>query len=195
MAEADKEKQLVVEEGGNQQKSPEQAEEAPSGSKKKLIILLIVLLILVLGGLLVAKHLEDPPSGPPPLKLGKIVPLNDFLVNLDDGQSYLKTSIDVQLASDYSSKKFDAELPIVRDAVISVLSSQTSSFVNTLQGKEVLKQQIAAAINAVLDPANRSGSQANLQALQAARAKKAHPGWDADIGPVLMVYFTDFVTQ
>ncbi len=195
MAEKDTEKQLIVEEGGNQENPAAPDEESSSGSKKKLIILLLVLLVLLLGGLLVVKHLEDPPAGPPPLKLGKIVPLDDFLVNLDDGQSYLKTNIDVQLSSSYSSKKFQQDLPIIRDAVISVLSSQASSFVNTLQGKEVLKRQIAAAINGALAPPNRSGTRSNLKALQSAKAKRAHPGWDADAGPVLMVYFIDFVTQ
>lgn len=105
---------------------------------------------------------------------GFIVDLGDFILNLSDiaPRKYLKVNVALEVSSKPEdaaaaappAKKegegaapagnpLDAEMaqfkPAIRDAVITTLSSKTSSEVSTVAGKELAKEQITEAVNGI----------------------------------------------
>lgn len=103
---------------------------------------------------------------------GIIVDLGDFILNLSDvaPRKYLKVNVALEVTSKpedtaEAPKKeggegggkavspVDAEMaqfkPAFRDAVINTLSSKTSSELSTVAGKELAKDQITEAVNAL----------------------------------------------
>jgi flagellar basal body-associated protein FliL len=105
---------------------------------------------------------------------GIIVDLGDFILNLSDvaPRKYLKVNVALEVSSKpedtapaEGAKKeggegkgpavspVDAEMaqfkPAFRDAVINTLSSKTSSELSTVAGKELAKDQITEAVNAL----------------------------------------------
>lgn len=102
---------------------------------------------------------------------GLIVDLGDFTVNLSDpdNRRYLKTSVALEvskLPSDEEPAKksehgegaaavspIEAEMaqykPAIRDAIISALSSKTSSELSTTAGKELSKDEIIDSVDSI----------------------------------------------
>ncbi len=105
---------------------------------------------------------------------GLIVDLGDFTVNLSDPENrrYLKTSVALEISklpSDEAPAKgggghgghgesaavspIEAEMaqykPAIRDAIISALSSKTSSELSTTAGKELAKDEIIDSVDSI----------------------------------------------
>lgn len=105
---------------------------------------------------------------------GFIVDLGDFILNLSDvsPRKYLKVNVALEVSSKPedaaaeapkgkkegegaapAANPLDAEMaqfkPAIRDAVITNLSSKTSAELSTVAGKELAKEQITQAINAI----------------------------------------------
>lgn len=177
--------------------------EAAGGKKGggKLPILIVLALVLGAGGFFAMKMKgggEKPTE--PELKLGKIEELDEFLVNLAGGSSYLRARIALHLAEGAKEEQVKGNLPAIRDAIILTLTNKTLREVETLDGKRKLKREIASKVNGLLEGLSHEekASQKKKKASNEggdATAEPENPDWDSDTGPVLKVYLTDFATQ
>ncbi|MEF3191646.1 MAG: flagellar basal body-associated FliL family protein [Campylobacterales bacterium] len=155
----------------------EKKEEGSGKSKIIIIIIVAILLVLILviGGalaffLMSGSHEEEGATAGTPaaehevdakkekkkhseeLKVGPMVPLDTFIVNLmsDTGmQRYLKTTINLELEpeNELMLKEVEAKKPIIRDIILTILTSKTVEEVTTPKGKENLKMEILEKIN------------------------------------------------
>lgn len=172
----------------------EEAQGKKGGSLVLIIIIVVLILLLVVGGLLAfllmggnddamqaqAMHSQTEQAQTPMSKnamgkrssdyinMGPIYPLDQFIVNLlsDSGSRYLKTKVDLELSAESLTSEIDKKKPLVRDIIVSTLSSKTYEEVSTQKGKNRLKDEIVDRLNEVL----------------------------AD-GHIKNIYFTDFVVQ
>jgi flagellar FliL protein len=120
----------------------------------------------------------DEDSGEDEVQRGIIVDLGDFILNLcDEAQKkYLKVNVAIEVSqkdTDFNNevpqakgghgeapapvdpmesiqKEMSQFKPAIRDAVITNLSSKTSSELSTAAGKELAKEQITNDVNAIL---------------------------------------------
>lgn len=130
-----------------------------SGSKKKLIFILIPVILLLIGGgagayfFLTHKKKESTKQMVvAPKKLGVMYDLGSFLVNLADknANTYAKVSITLELSNEKVQQEVVKRLPIIKDAVINLLSSKTYDEIRTPEGKEELRLELIKRINAIL---------------------------------------------
>lgn len=192
-----------------------EGEAKKKGGKLPLIVMMAA--VLGAGGFFGMKMRAPAEVKKPELKLGAIVPLDEFLVNLNDGTTYLRTAISLHMKEGYelhAGGKGDGhgaggggEIDIIRDAVIGVLTSQSPESVRTLNGKKKLREALAEAINRQLESLGGHGEgDSHGDKGDGEKGKdehkskdkdeeKAHPDWDSQTGPVLKVYFTSFATQ
>jgi flagellar FliL protein len=200
-----------------QGQNAEATDAAPAKKKGKLPVIVILALLLGAGGFFGVK-MRQPKSEPaePEVKLGPVLPLKEFLVNLTDNGKYLRAEIVLHLKE---GVKIEAggegeegggggpDMDIIRDAIITVLTSKSSEDVQTPAAKDKLRTEIAAAVNAALEELEKSkeekhepekapaaeGKEGHAKG-EAAKERK-HPTWASETGPVLKVYFTSFATQ
>ncbi len=147
---ADEEKEEVQEEKA----------EKKGGMGKFLIILVAVVIIVAAGTyFVVTKFIIKPAPGTPTpqITIGPTYDLEPFVVNLadQDRKRYLKVVMQLELENDKKvSKKLQKEiedkLPVIRDAIITLLSSKKSSDISTPDGKMKLKKDIINTLNSKL---------------------------------------------
>ncbi len=134
-------------------------EGAKSGGKKKLIFILIPVMLLLIGGgagayFFVFHKKKEKKEAPPvaPQKIGIMYDLGSFLVNLADknANTYAKVSITLELSNQKVQEEVVKRLPIIKDAVINLLSSKTYDQIKTPEGKEELRLELIKRINAIL---------------------------------------------
>ena len=136
---------------------------AESGKKKsKLPILIaIVVLLLAAGGgaayyFLVVKKPETPAQAAKEAAEKKkdekptFVEFENFTVNLVDPDKYLQIKLTFQTKSVDAGEYLKDYVPVVRNAVIPVLSSQTEATLMTDAGKTKLEQTLVTAVNKAL---------------------------------------------
>lgn len=124
--------------------------------KGKMVIILVLAVVALLAGLgiivLKSKKSSEPAKVPTSeMKLG------EFIVNLADTNEirYLKTNIVLEVEGAKPAGGGhgghggggDATDPRVRDAIIQVMSSKRFTELQSPEGKEKLKEQIAEAVN------------------------------------------------
>lgn len=165
----------------------------PKKGGNKFAIIGICAAMLVTGGFFGLKMRSmNGPKTPPKLELGEIVPIKEFLVNLQDRsggtQVYLRTELNFQLAKGYQKEEFDKYTAPVQDAINRVLSANTVEKIRSVPGKADLKRKIAEQANLAIFQAQ--GKQPPKSTGQAEKE-----GWDSDTGPILKVYFTSFAFQ
>jgi len=187
------------------------AKPAVEGGKKKSKMPIIIALVVVLaaGGFFGSKMGGSKVKKEPVIELGEVVSLGEFLVNLSDGRTFLKTEISVHVAKEqHIAEAGDghgakAEPPAqIRDAVVAVLSSQDLDYISTPEGKLALKKLLAKAINAVV-PHEKEKEKEGDKEKKSKKKKDEHAeeekvideSWDSQHGPVLKVYFTSFAAQ
>lgn len=176
--------------------------DSPKKKGGKLPIIVAVVLVLAGGGYFATKgggkaaEEEEEPA----IKLGHIAPVGEFLVNMADGRTYLRTNISLHFDEKFDTHAMEETQAAIQDAIVTKLSSKSLEDVRTLEGKKALKWQLAAAINAAMADAHghdkkskKKGSKEDAHA--ATDAPTNEEGWDSDEGPVLKIYFTSFVTQ
>ena len=172
----------------------EETQAKKSSSLVLIIIIVILILLLVVGGLLafllmsgnddttqgqtVQAQTEQVQSAATKntagkrsndyINMGPVYPLDQFIVNLlsESGSRYLKTKVDLELSAETLTPEIDKKKPLIRDIIVSTLSSKTYEEVSTQKGKNRLKDEIVDRLNEVL----------------------------AD-GHIKNIYFTDFVVQ
>jgi flagellar basal body-associated protein FliL len=85
---------------------------------------------------------------------GKIVPLEPFTVNLSTGLGtnprFVGLNVSVELEQGVNDKEFDIKLPRVRDTIINLLNSKKATEVNSVDGREQLKEEIKRSVNGFL---------------------------------------------
>jgi len=135
-----------------------------------LIIVLIVMGAIVVGGLYVLNmgageaetetetktSTEAPPELPQettaaPSKEMGTVELKPFIVNLADEGTYLKVTMALGYGSPEHQKLLEDKITVVRDAILTVLSSKSSQTLATKHGKMKLKEDIKKALNSIHD--------------------------------------------
>lgn len=89
------------------------------------------------------------------LKEEKVIyPLEPFIVNLIDesgsGKRYLKAAIELEVAGETGKKKVESRKTVVKDAVLMLLSSRSFDEINSVEGKQELKNALLAQINQAL---------------------------------------------
>lgn len=87
-------------------------------------------------------------------KPGIAYPLDSFIVNLLDkagtGKRYLKIKIVLEVGDEEGQRTVDSHIPQLKDTILLLLSSQSFSDINTMEGKIELKQILLSRINQVL---------------------------------------------
>jgi len=75
--------------------------------------------------------------------------LDPFIVNLTDAQGtrYLKAVMQLELSSAKLGAELDEKMPMIRDDIISLLSSKSFEDISTEPGKRELKKAIMERIN------------------------------------------------
>ena len=139
-------------------KKPEEQGPPPT-SKVPLIILILVVLNLGATGFVTYMTMnplpppvpEEPPPGPAedPLAVwGPTVDLDTFVVNLNEPTSsrYLRARIQVELADDKASERFDRLRPVLRNELLSYLSNLTVEQTLGSQAKEAIRTDLMARI-------------------------------------------------
>ncbi len=166
----------------------QEEEKKSSGGSNVVLIIIVVLLVLVLaiGGVVAYLMLsgDDESADGTSVKqekvekkhrrngddlaVGPMYPLDKFTVNLmsENGRRYLVVKMNLEEDSEELTPELDKKTPMIRDIVISILSSKTVEEITTAKGKEKLKEEIIAQINRHLDD-----------------------------GEIRHVYFTEFVIQ
>lgn len=129
-------------------------------SKLMPIIIGVVLLVVVAGAaaFLVPKFLnkgaaegedasvEEVTSDEP----GEYYEMREFVVNLSEVTRYLKTRIVLEVDSAKAVDEIEAKNPRIRDDVLILLSSKSTTELSDLAGKNQLKDQLTFRINRVL---------------------------------------------
>ncbi len=143
-----------------QEEVQEEKAEKKGGMGKFLIILVVVVVVVAAATyFVVTKFIIKPPPGTPTpsVTIGPTFDLEPFVVNLadTDRKRYLKVVMQLELENDKKvSKKLEKEiqdkLPVIRDAIITLLSSKKSEDISTPQGKMALKKQIIDTLNSKL---------------------------------------------
>jgi flagellar FliL protein len=129
---------------------------AQAGAKKSppIAIVIGVTALIAFGiGFVVMKSVFGKSAAASPAqtqeKVGKVVSLDEFLINLADPSNdhYLKTIVSVGLVEGKSDEEFKNVKAQARDCVVMILSAKKLSDVRTGAGKEKLKREIKDSIN------------------------------------------------
>ncbi len=147
-----------------------------AGGKKKppMMIIMAVFAVAVLGGAFFMVHSASAKAKPAhekkKVEKGPVLTLDEFLVNLADPGSdhFLKVTVGLELdkAKGKTPESLKEESPLIRDAVLTSLSSKTRDDIASIKGREKLKADIKKSVNEGLGEDDVQG-----------------------------VYFTNFVTQ
>jgi flagellar FliL protein len=145
---------------------------APKKSKKLLFIILAVVVAIAGGGFYYMKHTaeqkrkaeEDENSVEKRLekafqhkkenKTPIFIPVDDFVVNLPGrgGEHYLQVKMVLRAADSKVEGRVKDFMPIIRDRVITVLSSRDMRELATSEGKNMMAKEVALVINAIIEP-------------------------------------------
>ena len=151
------------------------AEEAAKKKKKMLIIIIAALVVVLGGGIgvymymkssaearlaaeieekkpenILKKQLAERKLNAPPI----YIPLDEIVVNLPGrgGEHYLQTKIVLRTADSKTEGKIKDFLPLIRDRIITVLSSRQMQELATVEGKTQMAKEVALVINSIIAP-------------------------------------------
>ena len=137
-------------------KKEQEAQEAQEVKKKKSPIMLIVagllVLVIIAGGGYFFFSRGSSNSGSNKIAALTYFPLKTFVVNLagNQGRRYLKVTMQFGIDNPSLSKELHVKSIIMRDSIISILSSKLYDDISSEDGKNVLKSQIKHKINKIL---------------------------------------------
>lgn len=142
--------------------------EKPAKKSNKLLIIILLITGLVIGGggaaaFLIFKNIKSEnregsgkeskqESMTNPLKLGPVMKLDPFIVNLSGagGRNYLKMEISLELDNAVVQTEIDNKMPRVKDAILLLLSSKSFEEIQHAEGKLMLKNEMIALLNKIL---------------------------------------------
>ena len=151
------------------------AEEAEKPKSKKtlfIIIGLVVVIVAAVGGYMYmqhsaeAKRLQEAEAKRPENILKKqlmerkenappiYIPLEEMIVNLPGrgGEHYLQAKIVLRTNDSATEGKIKNFMPVIRDKIITVLSSRQMQELATVEGKVMMAREIALVINSIIAP-------------------------------------------
>ena len=157
-----------------EKKAEEKKDDAAGGKKKSPMMIIIAVFAVVLLGaaFFVVQKASAKQKGHAVKKVekGPVLSLDEFLVNLADpgNDHFLKVTVGLELdkAKGKMPEALKEDTPLIRDAVLSSLSSKTRDQIAPEGGREKLKADIKKRVNTALGEDDVQG-----------------------------VYFTNFVTQ
>ena len=78
--------------------------------------------------------------------------LEPFIVNINDGERdrFLKLKADLELSSPELAQELERRMPQVKDVIISLLSSQSFSDIKSIEGKDLLREELLVRLNTLL---------------------------------------------
>jgi flagellar FliL protein len=81
--------------------------------------------------------------------LGKIFPLDTFIVNLADQERsrYLRVTMDLELLEAAYADNLNQRLPQVRDSILMILPSKRYADIASMEGKTALRDEIIGKLN------------------------------------------------
>lgn len=146
----------------------------PKKSKKTLFIILGIVVLVAGGGVaymlmqnseaekkaaeaeankpenILKKQLTDRKQNAPPI----YIPLDEMIVNLPGrgGEHYLQTKIVLRTADSATEGKVKQFMPVIRDKIITVLSSRQMQELATVEGKTMMAREVALVINSIIAP-------------------------------------------
>ncbi len=84
--------------------------------------------------------------------MGTIFALDTFIVNIGDGDRdrYLKLKAELELSKEVVAKEIEQRLPQIRDLMISLLGGKSFDDVRSIEGKNLLREEMLQRINALL---------------------------------------------
>lgn len=143
---------------------------SPAGSKPIVLYALVVVNMLVVGavGFMVWKHSQKPTSTVEQViegvkkedkaeaektpEVGKVIPLETFIVNLagSKGRKVLKVNMELEVKGQDIIQEIDNRKAQIRDFIIIILSSKTYDEVSTKEGKDALRNEIKDNVNSFL---------------------------------------------
>ena len=185
------------------EKPAEGAEAQAKGKSPKLLIIILLAVVLAGGGFFGFKIMRAGKTAKKEAaKVGEVIELPEFLVNLSDQQTFLRTNIALGLREGAKKEELEKKMPAVKDAIVMVLTSKTPRQLTSSAGKEALKRELLDSVNAALEP-NRPGAEPEEPTASADKntdSPEKKPGsgrrkLEEKTGPVLEVYFTSFATQ
>ena len=137
-------------------------EEGKSGGKKKLIIIGLLLLVLLGGGasayffLFSGDDAEIDLTNEPSIYLSlDPVFVVDFMV--DGRQRYIQLNMTVMSKDAAQINAVTLHMPLIRNSLVLLFSSQSFSDLQTAEGKIALKQASTDAINGILEQETGQG--------------------------------------
>lgn len=171
---------------GNEEEVKETEGDAPKGKGKRGLIkwgIIGIIVIVIAGGglfgwkVLSKKGGEENGQHPEPSAgkeekhseaAGQMIPLESFIVNLADSADvkYLKVTVNLEVNTGGPVEEVQARMPQIRDGLLMLLTSKTSSDVKEIGGKLKLQDEMVARVNNYLKE-----------------------------GKIKAVYFTEFVMQ
>ncbi|RYG64438.1 flagellar basal body-associated FliL family protein, partial [bacterium] len=136
----------------------EAAAAAPKKKKGKLPIIIALVAILGGGGFFMTKK-KGPEKAAHTVELAAAeTPIPDeFLVNMSDGRTYVRTKIAVILRKDYKPEDWEKHAIEVADAVNMALKTTDPKRTTSEADMKALKRKIAASINRALGPGEEHG--------------------------------------
>jgi len=145
----------------------------PKGKRKLLIIIgLVVVIVAAVGGYMYMQHkaeeqhrLEAEAKRPENILKKQLmerkenvapiyIPLDEMIVNLPGrgGEHYLQTKIVLRTSDSATEGKITSFMPVIRDKIITVLSSRQMQELATVEGKVMMAREIALVINSIIAP-------------------------------------------
>ena len=81
--------------------------------------------------------------------LGKLFPLDTFIVNLADQERsrYLRVTMDLELLAPADTEKLNQRLPQVRDRILMLLPSKRFADIASTEGKTALRDEMIGKLN------------------------------------------------
>ncbi|GAB4387969.1 MAG: flagellar basal body-associated FliL family protein [Thermodesulfovibrionales bacterium] len=139
------------------QEPQEQAAEKPrKGSSLKLVIIIVAASVVLAGAavgayLFLAGGAEADTAGEqkaaPAEAETVLLPFEPFVVNLSAPGRYLKVTMQFEIKDPASQELVNRKTPVLRDAVITLLSSKSTEAVSGPEGKFQLKDEILFRVN------------------------------------------------
>ncbi len=136
---------------------------------KKVIIIIIIVAVLVLGVIgggffILSQQINKIASqtGQPVVQQtiekqddtpGVMYSLRKFIVNIaDPGQDkFLSVQMDLEVKDKDAAQKIDSQLPKVRDAILTILPTKRSEELQSVKGKNILRDELIAKLNTLLN--------------------------------------------
>ena len=86
---------------------------------------------------------------PPSKGLGPIYSINPFVINLagSGGKRFLRVKMALELKGQRTFEQVHAQLPRVKDTLLTILSAKKFQDINTVEGKSDLRTEIAAKMD------------------------------------------------